>query len=544
MSKSSHNLHLPPGALRVPETQNLSTVKLWCEFGIWGLLFYDDQSPWRALIECLHICFDRARRGNSIFESGDRVPDGDHEVVRYRVPMNWTLRHLIFRDRDILRIADNESVDDNAMWSAWQVALDRSNVKYNFKYLRKNFKNFSDFARAVELLRSAEIESHTDKRWTSKHLLPLGPSMLFPDVNEEGHADRKYLRRTGEMMYLMLNRSGQHQPLDNLIQRRLLPASGTWNRLAARLSGPDEAFSSEMPIGYLPLPSHEIYERLAEDWTRLLSLDSIPTESILDPLQRISGLLQSLYIIERARETIDDGVPRPPFFLDLVGAPGNNPIRKLSANQYKRHRTMIPEAMNSFLDKFAASEDWQAVLENDAGRTLASRLLTERFRWPAPTSPDPDRLPTPDQQLADLRSATQVGKSHSIGPMFLSHTRQIGMLRSARGAGTWYAPTDNFLEALVLTNVRSPMEFGDFLQLLMNRYNIVVGPEEVRAAFRVNKVSLPAPQADLQENERRLEERLRVLGFLDRKSDDCAFVINPFYRASAVMAGDQTLVPA
>lgn len=544
MAQTNQNLHLPGGALNVPDSQNLTTVKLWCEYGIWGLLFYDDQSPWRALIECLHVCFDKARKGEPIFDGVDRGSGGAHEVVRYSVPMNWTLRHLIFRDRDILRIADSESVDENAMWTAWQAALDRSGVKYDYKYLRSAFKNFGDFARAVELLRSAEIESHTEKRWTSKHLLPLGPSMIFPDVSEDGHADRKYLRRTGELMYLMLNRSDQSQKLEELIRNRLLPADSAWNRLAARLAGPDQSFLNEMHGGYLPLGAHEIYNRLAADWVSLLSLDSIPTESILDPLQRISGLLQSLYIIERARETIDDGVPIPPFFLDLVGAPGNNPIRKLSANQHKRHRTMITEAMNSYLDLFAASEDWQAVLENTAGRTLASHLLTERFRWPAPSTPDPDRLPSAEQQLADLRSATQAGKSHSIGPMFGSHTRQIGMLRSARGAGTWYAPTDNFLESLVLTNVRSPMEFGDFLQLLLRRYNLVIGPEEVRQAFRVNRVSLPAPQADLQENERRLEERLRVLGFLDRKSDDCAFVINPFYRAAPTVVGDKTLVPA
>jgi hypothetical protein len=88
------------------------------------------------------------------------------------------------------------------------------------------------------------------------------------------------------------------------------------------------------------------------------------------------------------------------------------------------------------------------------------------------------------------------------------------------------------------------MEFGEFLHALFNRYNIVVGSEEVRVAFRVSTGSLPAPLADLKDNERRLEERLRVLGFLDRKSDDCAFVINPFHVPSNVTAGDDALVPS
>ncbi|MEA3016760.1 MAG: hypothetical protein QOI38_1482, partial [Sphingomonadales bacterium] len=50
----------------------------------------------------------------------------------------------------------------------------------------------------------------------------------------------------------------------------------------------------------------------------------------------------------------------------------------------------------------------------------------------------------------------------------------------------------------------------------------------------ISSGALPAPMADLKENERRLEERLRVLGFLDRKSDDCAFVINPFFDTEPV----------
>jgi hypothetical protein len=117
------------------------------------------------------------------------------------------------------------------------------------------------------------------------------------------------------------------------------------------------------------------------------------------------------------------------------------------------------------------------------------------------------------------------------------------MLRAHRRAGTWYAPNDAFLEALVLTVVRTPMEFGEFLRAIYDRYNLVVGPEEVRFAFRVTTGSLPAPLADLKDNERRLEERLRVLGFLDRKSDDCAFVVNPFHTATPANSGAD-LVPA
>lgn len=538
----NQNLQLPLGALTVPDGMNLSGVKLWCEYAIWGLLFYDDQSPWLTIIECLQICFDRKRRGLPLFGPGDSGLSEGHEVVRYGTPLNHPLRHVLFRDRDILPIADSQ-LNDPGMWKEWENRLERDRITLDFRHLRRNFKSFRDFAHAVELLRSAEVESHTAKRWTSRHLLPLGEAMLVPDVDEQHRLDRKFMRRSGEMLYLMFNRAEGREPLARLIEERLLVAASPWNGLAQRLAGQDSGSLAETNVGYLPLPAHRIYNLLAADWHALLALRSIPVENVLDPLERMTGLLQALYIIQRAQETLGEG-PFPPFFLDLVGAPGSNPIRKLSLDQYKRHRTMLMDAMSAFVDNFAASEDWRRVVESEASAKTARDLLAERFRWSPPRPDDPHRMPSAEQQLSELRTETQASRGHFIGSTFLNDVRQIGMLRTHRRAGTWYAPNDAFLEALVLAVVRTPMDFSEFLQTLHERYNIVVGPEEVRTAFRVSSGALPAPLADLKDNERRLEERLRVLGFLDRKSDDCAFVINPFHTAVTTTSGANVLVSA
>lgn len=539
MANRNHLLQLSPSAVRVAEGQNLASVKLWVDYAIWGLLFYDDQSPWLTLVECLHICFDRKSKTGAIFPETPPEAGGSHEVVPYGQPLNHSLRHLIFRDTDIAKIASGRSADDRAKWKAWfdRVAEDYPNI--SLSYLQDEFGSFGEMARSVELLRTIDIEPLSPKRWTSHHLLPLGPAMLFPDVNEANSLDRKFMRRTGEMLYLMLNRSALRTEVAALIDQRLLGADGVWNRLATRLAGPLEGERVETSIGYLPLASHSIYDDLAKDWVALLSLTKIPVENVLDPLQRVSGLLQLLYILRRAQETVGDTAQLPPFFLDMIGAPGNNPIRKLSANQYKRHRTLPLEATSAFIDAFAASDEWQAVLDSDAGSNEAVTLLADRFLWKKNRTPDPDRLLSAEMQLAELRTETQATKGHSIVATLNNHAKHTGMLRVQRRSGTWYAPNDAFLEALVLANVTTPMEFGEFLQLLLDRYNIAIGPEEVRSSFQVRTGAMPAPVADLKENERRLEERLRVLGVLDRKSDDCAFVINPFYNVATHAAGDK-----
>ncbi len=530
MATENRHLYLASGALRVPETQNLSSVKLWCEYAIWGLLFHDDQSPWLTLVEAMHICFDRHRHNKPIFAGlagASNAPE--HEQVEYTQTLNTALRHLLFRDREVLRIADRSAADSASMWKAWYDTVARDYESLELGYLEREFNSFRDFARAVELLRSAEIESHTDKRWTSRHILPLGPAMLFPDVNQQYKLDRKFMRRTGEMLYLMLNRSNEHAKVASLLTDRLLGVNTTWNKLATRLRGHDDAQINTANIGYLPMAHHDTYDLLAKDWLALLSLDSIPIENLLDSLQRIGGLIQAIYIIERAYDVMgEDAPPRSPFFLDIVGASGNNPIRKLSTNQYKHHKTLPLSATIAFLDAFIASQEWAETLISEAGAQEANALLKKRFRWSPKRTPDPDRLPDPTAQMTELASEAQTTRGHHIGATFTNHVRQIGLLRAQRSSGTWYAPTDAFLEALVLTNVTTPLEYSEFLQKLMDKYNIVVGPEEVRVAFGVRSNALPAPLADLKENERRLEDRLRILGFLERKSDDCAFVINPF----------------
>jgi hypothetical protein len=136
--------------------------------------------------------------------------------------------------------------------------------------------------------------------------------------------------------------------------------------------------------------------------------------------------------------------------------------------------------------------------------------------------------PEPAEQL---QAMLQVAKerSHGIGSTFTSHSKKVGLLTARRRAGTWYSPSDGLLEAMVLANVESAMELGQFLALIRKRYLVVIGPEEARTASG----ELPVPLEALRENERRLEERLRVLGFINRKSDDCAFVVNPFAAARA-----------
>jgi hypothetical protein len=531
---ANSELWLSRDALPVPDNQRVHALTVWCDPAIWGLALYDDQTPWFTLIECLHLLTYRHREGYVLFPGLGGTPEApQHERQSYRMKLNTNLRHLLFRDQEAARVASREGANNEVLWQRWLETTKHDFRELDFGYLQTAFSNdFLQFAESLELLRSAAVEQFIDKRWTSRHLQPVGEAMLFPDVKmAEGnfHLDRRFFQRTGELLYLMLNRSRRRDELGELVARRLLGVNGPWNRIARRLQGPDANITGDdtgwidaNTIGYLPVPHLPRYDELAQDWASILRQGAIPLEDALEFLMRLSGLHQVIYIVERGNAVAGrEGVL--PFVLEMSGSARNNSIQTLSSDRYKAHKSLPPLAVDAFVGTFEATVDWRSVGAAPMNGTTAAKLLERRFAWAARKSPSVSAHPAPREQLQAMIDAAKT-RNHDIGSTFTSHAKKIGLLTARRGAGTWYSPSDGLLEALVLANVTSAMELSQFLLLLRRRYHVVVGPEEARTASG----ELPVPFDALRENERRLEERLSVLGFINRKSDDCAFVVNPF----------------
>ncbi|WP_296614613.1 hypothetical protein [Sphingomonas sp.] len=502
-------------------------------------MLYDDQSPWLAVLETLHICFSRARHQRPIFPGPgvDANGQGEHEWVNYDAPLALGLRHLLFNDQHIDEIATS-GVENSAMWSNWIEELG-AKPPVDVPHLRKTFPQFQDLANAVALLRSGQVDGNSSRRPTSRHLLPLGSSMLFADVKEVAHtSDRRFMRRTGELMYLMINRSKLRIEIATLVQNELIGANSPWNRLARKLMGGEayEDVPRSLNTGFLPLPYHEAYERLAEDWRAILSLKKMPVATSLASLARLSGFNLLLYIVERAVEVVEgaDGHV-PPYVLDMVGSTSGNGLRKLSEGMYQRHRRLLPEAMRTFVEVYRDSEEWEAIEVSEQASMTARNTLEQRFLWKRDIGSDPYNMPSASEQIEVLLNEVQKPRSHSVSAMYVAHSRQIGAITARAGVGTWYAPNDELIEALVLANVTGPVELDSFLHTLFKRYRIVIGAQEAMLAFNGE---LPEVDASFRENERSFEDRLRMLGFLERKSDDCAFVFNPFHPDSAMLTDD------
>ena len=536
----NHMLWSVKGSLPVPAAQQLGQTSLWTDYAIFGLDIYDNQPTWFSLIELMLVLTDRHRKGEPLLSSLGRDADGRpaHEIVQYLIYYNDNLRHLMFRDQDILPLSQKNSTDQNALWSEWLSRVKRDFHKLDLAYLQTEFNDdFNKFSEAVDLLRSAEVEPMHAKRWTSRHLQPLGEAVLFPDYaikNDgfDGQLDRRFFRRTGEIYFLMLSRADAKLKavLEPLLAERVFGNGNHWNKIAKKLQGPDSHLEAARSIpansfAFLPQPSLKRYDRLAEDWISILSRKSVPFEDALDYMMRMSSLNEIIYIVEQAAATYGQQA-RPVFYLDMLGSSGGSHVRNASIENYKGHKDLIKKAVDAFIHSYFDEDEWKSLDNSAVDCGNASKLLFSRFLFQSTHS---DAHPKSKTDQADELLEKAATRSHSIGQAFTAHTRQIGLLSLKQGVGGWYTPSDAFLEALVISNVEGTIEFQEFLKLLYDRYGFVVGVEEMKAATN----HPPAPGESFVANERRFEERLRVLGFIDRKSDDCAFVINPFREGAA-----------
>ena len=495
-----------------------SDVNVWVDEAIWGHRLYNDQTPWLILLEFLAVFRNRNEDGLALNEPR---PNGRHESFSYRVPRLVPLRQLVFNNPHIHFIEATEHADPER-WRSWRETYAGDD---DIGYLQERFDSFSHLARVVEFFQSTAVEPHRKRRWSSRFVFPYGPDCLYADLptNVHGSPDRRFFARGGELLYLMLNRSGAGSDIKKRISKVLLRKGGAWDRVAQSLLPEDSQSNSDTVssrIGYLPYAERPEYKALGETWQRLLRLD-LPGEALFDPLMRLSALHMLLYALRRANEELGDS-SEPRFVLEIA-SPQRSTLFELSAESLGANRMLPRRAVRAYVDSAKADERWQSALQAQLPADAAREYLEQRFHWDSddgPPSGDPETIFRALRDYAEKRHQQHVAKVH------LEWARQIGLAVSRRGVGTWYSPDDSLLKALVMCTVDERREeYHRFLSKLYDRFRLVVGAPEAERAFR----RLPTDQNVFTRNTQRLEERLRTLGLLRRLSDDCAYVENPFW---------------
>ena len=129
----------------------------------------------------------------------------------------------------------------------------------SFRYLIDRFEGgFRRFSRHIRLLQQLTLDAERAPRWTSRFIFPIGPAAIYTDLGRNLRRDRTNFTRTGELVYLMLCRSGC---ADRLRQHflRLFDDGGQKNTLLLHLLPDDNTDlsvggGSEVP--FLPYKHH------------------------------------------------------------------------------------------------------------------------------------------------------------------------------------------------------------------------------------------------------------------------------------------------
>jgi hypothetical protein len=517
---------IDPASIVPPPHPNDHKISPWIDEQIWGHRLWDSESPWLLFLEFLSVAEACHRDGTLLME------DDRFRPLAFKPYKRMYLRNILFNNEEMLRIAERHS-DSASAWTAWLQSMEERAfgipAPRDFSFLTKRFHSFHEFAAIVAMVRGSDVESASNKRWTSRFLFPFGPNALYEDLianPTSGTVSRDYVNfgRTGELLYLMLCRSSAKDELRPHLMRILEPG-GPWNQLIGLLqppSGDDER--STRGNSYLPYKQHPTFDRLSADWISVLSLN-LPRYDVLPYLVTLGGLHIVLYQLGLSVEWRTVG--RPLHLVCEIVAPRKSLVRELSFESYLENNLLPMQAVVAYVDQIGRSNEWCAAVKDVGGFMRCRQILQDRVRW-GESPEDYDGPADPDALLSELRAVSLSGHRQHVANVHRTYGREVGLV-SKRGTNKLrYAPTDGLLKALLLTNVPDRMELGEFLQRIFDRYGFVIGDRQAENVLPKELFDKKAFQA----NAKRLEERLGSLGLLKRLSDGCAYVANPYRQPS------------
>lgn len=500
---------------RLPRPTKIDS-DMWVDEAIWGHRLYDEQTPWLCFMEFLNVLQAELDAGRAFIEV-------EPNKLAYLPKSRLYLRNILFNNPQLSLIASRYKYDDKEAWSQWYEVMGKGQagiINADFTYLEKRFPKFEDFALVVQFLRETTIEGENNKRWSSQFIFPYGPNCLYEDLNvKENKAptnDRRFFGRTGELLYLMLARSGKGSRIISSLQKSVLNSANKFNRLVAALEPKETINSSTVRSGvYLPYLNLSEYQALADDWLSLLE-SNIPNYDAIPHLVNITGLHMIIYSLNRAKAVLKDDT-KLTFILEIV-SPKKTIIRELSSDSFTEHNNLSRRAVEAYIRQIVHTEAWGKITDI----TEAISLLKNEYEWPKENEIDsvnsPDDLINKFVTAAINRHKQHVDKFHGVWG------KEIG-LSSRRGARrVRYAPQDMLLKSLVLCVVPKRMEFQDFLDKLYEKYGFIIGDKQALTLTEAGRADLEA----FSDNARRLEQRLASMGLLRRLSDACAYVENPF----------------
>ncbi|MBR8832318.1 MAG: hypothetical protein N5P05_002028 [Chroococcopsis gigantea SAG 12.99] len=522
----------------LPKThaENLLThteTDMWVDEAIWGHRLYDEQTPWLTMLEFLGIVQGELEADRAFIEER-------YNQLRYSSYTRLYLRNILFNN-PFLEEVNNQFSGDEERWREWLRLMGENCGGIDdpdFSYLRERFRSFDDFAKVVRFLQSNSIEGDSNKRWSSKFVFPYGVHCLYEDLkvsNKDSYSnDRRFFARTGELLYLMISRTGNKFNILEYLKKMGIVGEGNcskWDKLVATLQHDSENQPRDKNSNppYLPYKQLDEFESLAKDWLNLLGCN-LPGYDCLPHLVTITGLHLVIYLLKRAyavlnndddsrfnsENLLDNGVI---FILEIVG-PKKTTVRNLSADNFACNTNITQQAIEHYVRRLSRLPEWQSCYDYPDSRQRAVEIIQREIYYKG----EDIKGNSPDELLDEICQQALIRHKQHMGKFHQAWLKEIGLASNRGSRRNRYVPSDSLLKTLVLCCVPQRMEFQEFLQILSQKYGLIIGEKQAKEIIDRNE----ADQEAFADNGERLEQRLASLGLLKRLSDACAYVLNPY----------------
>lgn len=501
-------------------TKPLSNI---CE-NIWGHRLLAQQTPQFVLLEFLTILLYRYQliknqhdENTSLF-TFVKDEKSQKDIIFYTAESHIRLRSLIFNNPYLEyyyhKLQDN-LIDKDKVWDKWEEQFRKpdSNLSRHddLSYLRDLFSNFSDFVNVIKLLRSSAFYAAENKRWSSKFIFPYGENSIYKDINTKGEIDRNLFGRSGEILYLMLAHAEKCDDLSKLLTERFFYQKSVLSVLDDIAQGLQHGHANKadsvVKSGYLAVNKHHVFNLLCEDWIAILNC-KIPIQDTWYYLYHISGLHMIRYFLLRGNDFVLDR--RSTDIPCEIISTKRTKIRRLAGDRFIQNDTLGQIALGNYIDRLIA--EYHDLPDN--GRKTEAEYIKDKINYSGSDDDDVQKI---------KNACIEYYKKKTLN-MHRLYGKEIGLISAVSSRRLRYIISDVLIKTLVIANVKDRMLTSEFLDLLYQRYEIIIGQREGADYIKEGNYE----SADFVANLNAFETRLFSLGMLIKLSDSCSYVINPY----------------
>lgn len=509
---------------------------------IWGHRLREDQTAWLLVLEMLNVaqaCLDS--------DVNDPLADmGRIDAPNARPRLRMRFRNLLFRlNQKAAELAEAVQLRSISSDKAWDIWLDHTKEYYegpgiaDYSVLRSRFDDFIQFERGIDLVRSTAISGQGGgKGIYNRFIFPIAPEALYWETGLKSDGGTKRadptantFTRAGTLLHIMLSRSANAPVLRECL-KCFLERDSQARRLVRHLQIDEPDDSRTPPKTYLPYSSHTRFDRLGEDFFRILTLKA-PDNDKLQWLVPLSALHLSLYHAEVALNLVKSDELTLPMICEIV-APRKTVVRQLSIESLTENADLARRAVDSYLNSSFNLKDWTAIVDDKEATPVelvakARDFIHKTLKAPKRIYDDHVLSSGVDGLKDEVIRFFKDRHAREFSRVHVTYGREAGLISKRATNRYRYAPTDQLLQSLVLANVAHETSLEDFLDTLFLRYGIIVGPRQQNLLDQAGYAELGKiiSGQSFRHNQSRLEARLKSMGMLRRLSDSQAYVINP-----------------